>query len=359
MFEPPKLLPSLSTEHTHSRKRCPQVIGLKRIYIQTRQEKRLSFTVGGRAYLLPKTAVIIKCPVRHFPKAQIRWEKDGSDLTSSKRLSITKSGALRIYNLEAGDIGLYRCWANQDSDTFILKLIGYNNRLLEQPEGKGLGKERSRNFQPYLNKEGGYVSSKCNEGFPPGKKAPISRPSWVQRNEFYRDDDGQPKELWDTLALENYALASGPRSHTGAFVLEPAQFEELVKNISLLAESGDVSDEMASHLIGKLIEDLAAAGQGAPTEEGTTMDNHLDKTPNTSELTGDMASTRGSRAVIIRQRHHGSDMNFQRDLRIHVGRNAYLTNATHSLTLMCPAQGLPPPNLSWSKDGAPLQNSDR
>ncbi|XP_039515359.1 ADAMTS-like protein 3 isoform X1 [Pimephales promelas] len=347
------------SKHTHSRKRCPQVIGLKRIYIQTRQEKRLSLTIGGRAYLLPKTAVIIKCPVRHFPKAQIRWEKDGRDLTSSKRLSITKSGALRIYNLEAGDIGLYRCWANQDSDTFILKLIGYNNRLLEQPEGKGLAKERSRNFHPYLNKEGGFVGSKCNEGFPPGKKAPKSRPSWVQRNEFYRDDDGQPKELWETLALGNYALSSGPRSHTGAFVLEPAQFEELVKNISQLAESGDVSDEMASHLIGKLLEDLAAAGQGVPTGEGATMDNHLDKTPNTSELTGEMPSTRGSRAVIVRQRHHGSDMNFQRDLRIHVGRNAYLTNATHSLTLMCPAQGLPPPNLSWSKDGAPLQNSDR
>uniref|UniRef100_A0A671Q453 ADAMTS-like protein 3 n=1 Tax=Sinocyclocheilus anshuiensis TaxID=1608454 RepID=A0A671Q453_9TELE len=330
--------------------------GLKRIYIQTRQEKRLSFTIGGRAYLLPKTSVVIKCPVRHFPKAQVRWEKDGSDLTSSKRLSITRSGALRIYNLEAEDIGLYRCCANQDSDIFILKLIGYNSRLLEHPEGKSLG---SRSFHPYLNKEGGYVGSKCHEGFPPGKKAPKSPPSWMQKNEFYRDDDGQPKELWDTLALGNYALASAARSHAGAFVLDPAQFEELVKNISQLAESGDVTDEMALHLIGKLMEDLAAAGQGAQTEESTTMGNHLDKTPNTSERSEGKMPKKGSRAVIVRQKHHGSAMSFQRDLRIHVGRTAYLTNATHSLTLMCPTQGLPPPNLSWSKDGAPLQNSDR
>lgn len=331
-------------------------MGLKRIYIQTRQEKRLSFTIGGRAYLLPKTSVVIKCPVRHFPKAQVRWEKDGSDLTSSKRLSITKSGALRIYNLEAEDIGLYRCWANQDSDIFILKLIGYNNRLLEHPEGKSLG---SRSFHPYLNKEGGYVGSKCHDGFPPGKKGSKSLPSWMQKNEFYRDDDGQPKELWDTLALGNYALASATRSHAGAFVLDPAQFEELVKNISQLAESGDVTDEMALHLIGKLMEDLAAAGQGAPTEESTTMGNYLDKTPNTSELSEGKTPKKGSRAVIVRQKHHGSAMSFQRDLRIHVGRTAYLTNATHSLTLMCPAQGLPPPNLSWSKDGALLQNSNR
>ncbi|XP_050971241.1 ADAMTS-like protein 3 [Labeo rohita] len=357
---PPPLIRSCRmspcSKHKHSKNRCPQVMGLKRIYIQTRQEKRLSFTIGGRAYLLPKTSVVIKCPVRHFPKAQIRWEKDGSELTSSKRLSITRSGALRIYNLEAEDIGLYRCWANQDSDIFILKLIGYNNRLLEHPEGKSLG---SRNFHPYVNKEGGYVGSKCHEGFPPGKKPLKSHPSWMQKNEFYRDDDGQPKELWDTLALGNYALASAARSHTGAFVLDPAQFEELVKNISLLAESGDVTDEMALHLIGKLMEDLAAAGQDSSTEESTTMDNHLDRTPNTSELFEGNAPKKGSRALIVRQKHHGSAMSFQRDLRIHVGRTAYLTNATHSLTLMCPVQGLPPPNLSWSKDGAPLQNSDR
>ncbi|XP_059362386.1 ADAMTS-like protein 3 [Carassius carassius] len=344
------------SKHKHSKKHCPLVFGLKRIYIQTRQEKRLSFTIGGRAYLLPKTSIVIRCPVRHFPKAQVRWEKDGNDLTSSKRRSITKSGALRIYNLEAEDIGLYRCWANQESDIFILKLIGYNNRLLEHPAGTILGR---RNFHPYVNKEGGYVGSKCHEGFPPGKKAPKSRPSWIEKNEFFRDDDGQPKELWDTLALGNYALASAARSHTGSFVLDPAQFEELVKNISQLAESGDLTDEMALHLIGKLMEDLADQGQGAPTEESTMMDKHLDKTPNTSELSEGKMLKKGSRAVIVRQIHHGSAMSFQRDLRIHVGRTAYLTNATHSLTLMCPTQGLPPPNLSWSKDGAPLQNSDR
>nr|XP_003198947.4 ADAMTS-like protein 3 [Danio rerio] len=340
-------------KHKHSKKRCPQVIGLKRIYIQNRPEKRLSFTIGGRAYLLPKTTVIIKCPVRHFPKAQIRWEKDGDELTSSKRLSITKSGALRIYNLEAEDIGVYRCWANQDSDTFILKLIGYNNRLLDHPS---LGKERRGNFHPYLNKEGGFVSSKCNEGFTNGNKA--SKSSWMQKNEFYRDDDGHPKEmLWDTLALGNYALASSTSSHTGAFVLEPAQFEELVKNISQLAESGDVTDEMASQLIGKLLEDLAAAGQGqVPIEESTTVDNYLDRTSNTSELFGTEVS---KIAAIVRQKHHGSVMSFQRDLRIHVGRTAYLTNATHSLTLLCPSKGSPKPKLSWTKDGAPLQDINR
>lgn len=334
----------LFAEHRYSKKRCPQVLGLKRIYIQTRQEKRLSFTVGGRAYLLPKTSITIKCPVRHFPKAQIRWEKNGSELKNSKRLSITKSGALRIYNLDAGDIAVYRCWANQDSDVFALKLIGHNNRLLEHPEGS----EKGDGFHPYLNKED-YVGVKCHEQKGSAKKTSKSDPSWMQKNEFYRDDNGQPKET----------LASG--KHSAAFVLEPAQFEELVRNITQLAESGDVTDEMASLLIGKIMEDLAATERGAADVElSTTVDNYfVNKTPNSSTPSLGKGVKKGSGAVIVRQKHHGSAMSFQRDLRIHVGRTAYLTNATHSLTLVCPAQGSPQPTRSWSKDGAPLQTSER
>lgn len=328
-----KRLVPLSTENRYAKKRCPQVLGLKRIYIQTRQEKRLSLTIGGRAYLLPKTSITVKCPARHFPKAQIRWEKNGSELKSSKRLSITKSGALRIYNLDPGDIGVYRCWAGQDSDAFILKLIGHNNRLLEHPEG--LEKD---GFHPFLNKEG-YVGVKCHEQKGSAKKAFKSEPSWTQKNEFHRDDNGRPGE---TLAR-----------HSAAFVLEPAQFEELVRNITQLAESGDVTDEVASLLIGRIMEDLAIAEAGT-AEPSTTEDNSLNKTPNSSK-----PLKKGSGAAIVRQKHHGSTMSFQRDLRIHVGGTAYLTNATHSLTLLCSAQGSPHPTLSWSKDGAPLQNSDR
>ncbi|XP_036441752.1 ADAMTS-like protein 1 [Colossoma macropomum] len=349
-------------KHKYSKKRCPQVLGLKRIYIQTRQEKRLSFTIGGRAYLLPKTSIVIKCPVRHFPKAQIRWEKDGQDLQNSKRLSITKSGALRIYSLEAGDIGQYRCWANQASDIFILKLIGHDNRLLEHPEGKSLGKEKNNGgSRTFPNKEGGYVSTKCQdqEELPLVKKFQKPGQSWVQKNEFYLDE-GQPKE--DPVALGNYLLATSSASDSllsaasGAFSLEPSQFEELMRNISQLAESGDVTDDLASHLIGKLMEEMAAAqatsDKGATTQESTPVGIHLDRTPNSSERSG--TKSLKSRAVIIRHKQHGSTMSFQRDLQINIGRTAYITNATHSLTILCSTQGLPSPAVSWMKDGLPL-----
>ncbi|XP_037401399.1 ADAMTS-like protein 3 isoform X2 [Pygocentrus nattereri] len=349
-------------KHKYAKKRCPQVLGLKRIYIQTRQEKRLSFTIGGRAYLLPKTSIVIKCPVRHFSKAQIHWEKDGQDLQNSKRLSITKSGALRIYSLEAGDIGQYSCWANQASDIFILKLIGHDNRLLEHPEGKSLGKEKNNSgSKTFLNKEGGYVSTKCQDQdeLPLVKKFQKPGQSWMQKNEFYLDE-GQAKE--GPMALGNYFLASSSASDSllsaasGAFNLEPSQFEELMKNISQLAESGDVTDDLASQLIGKFMEEMTAmqatSDKGATTQENTPVGKHLDRTPNSSERSG--TKNLKSQAVIIRHEQHGSTMSFQRDLRINIGRTAYITNATHSLTILCSTQGVPPPAVSWTKDGLPL-----
>uniref|UniRef100_A0A8C7JMN7 ADAMTS like 3 n=1 Tax=Oncorhynchus kisutch TaxID=8019 RepID=A0A8C7JMN7_ONCKI len=114
-------------------KRCPLILGLSRIYIQTRQEKRLHLTIGGRAYLLPKTSLIIKCPVRRFQKAYIRWEKDGRPLHSCKRLGVTKSGSLKIHSLGVVDSGVYVCIAGPASDSFTLKLIGSDSRLIDRP----------------------------------------------------------------------------------------------------------------------------------------------------------------------------------------------------------------------------------
>lgn len=353
----------LFAEHKYSKKHCPQVLGLKRIYIQTKQEKRLSFTIGGRAYLFPKTSVIIRCPVRYFPKAQIRWEKDGADLQSSKHLIITKAGALRIYNLEVGDIGQYRCWADQDSDIFILKLIGHDNRLLEHPEGKKLAKQKiNSSSRTFPNREGGIVSSKCQdqdqEEVSLAKKVQKHGQSWLQKNELYLDED-QTKDPEDSMDLGNYLLASTSTSDavisaaSETFNLEPAEFEELVRNISQLAESGDVTDALASQLIGKLMEEIAASQAATDKKTIQTESKHLDRTPNSSERSG--GKSLKSRAVIVRHASHGSIMSFQRDLSINVGRTAYITNATRSLTILCSAQGIPTPTVSWSKDGLLLQ----
>lgn len=283
------------------------------------------------------------------------------DLQSSKLLTITKSGALRIYSLEVGDIGQYRCWANQDSDIFILKLIGHDNRLLEHPEGKKLVKQKiNSNSKTFSNKEGGIVSSKCQnqEDISMSKKVQKHGQSWLQKNELYLDED-QTKVPVDPMDIGNYLLASTSTSDSvisaapGAFTLEPAEFEELIRNISQLAESGDVSDDLASQLISKLMEEIAASQAATDKETIQAESKHLDRTPNSSERSG--GKSLESSAVIVRHSPHGSVMSFQRDLSINVGRTAYITNATRSLKLLCSAKGNPKPTVSWNKDGLPLK----
>lgn len=99
-----------------------------KIYIQTRKVKRLHLTIGGHAYLLPNTSLVIKCPVKVFPKAYIMWRKDGRPLPSSKRLDVTKFRSLKIHSLGPEDIGVYECIAGPASDIFTLQLIGSHSR---------------------------------------------------------------------------------------------------------------------------------------------------------------------------------------------------------------------------------------
>lgn len=62
--------------------------------------------------------------------------------------------------------------------------------------------------------------------------------------------------------------------------------------------------------------------------------------------------------MIVRQKQNPL-LTAQKNVNITVGRTAFLTNGTRSLLLLCPAEGAPQPRVTWTKDGAPIQNSDR
>ena len=105
-------------------KSCPWLQGLHRIYVQVRPERRLHLSIGGHAYLLPNTSLVIKCPVKHFPKSYIRWFKDGRPLASSERLGVSRSGSLKVHFLGPEDTGLYKCVAGPASEIFTLQVLG-------------------------------------------------------------------------------------------------------------------------------------------------------------------------------------------------------------------------------------------
>ncbi|XP_019911543.2 ADAMTS-like protein 3 [Esox lucius] len=319
-------------------KRCPLILGLRRIYIQTRQEKRLHLTVGGRAYLLPKTSLVIKCPVRHFQKASIRWEKDGRPLPSSKRMGLTKSGSLKVHSLGAGDSGVYVCIAGPAFDTFTLKLIGSDSRLIDRP----VENESDPETEP-----------------DPTRVQPLHNPqNW--------DFQDLPRCLPLTSTLRGPSLSFLPFGGTETSVLQmqagasgqqSSNLEERVRNVSLQAEAGEISQDLASQIIYTIITEMSG-GQPASTEQWRGTDeetgNPKNRTPNSSEW-----SVSGfRRPVIIRQRQNPL-MTFQRSLNISIGRIAFLTNATRQLYLLCPAEGVPQPQITWTKDGVVLRHNDR
>lgn len=112
-------------------KSCPDLLSSHRIYIQTRKKKQIHLTIGGHAYLLPNTSLVIKCPVTTFPKASIQWFKDERPLTISKRVHITNSASLKIRFLGSEDIGVYKCVVGPRSDILTLQLIGNESKSID------------------------------------------------------------------------------------------------------------------------------------------------------------------------------------------------------------------------------------
>ncbi|XP_048828248.1 ADAMTS-like protein 3 isoform X1 [Brienomyrus brachyistius] len=313
--------------------RQPRILGVHRIYIQTRQEKRVQLTVGGRAYLLPKTSVVIRCPVRKFQKLHITWEKDGKGLLSSRRLGITKSGSLKIHGLEARDAGVYRCVAGPASESFVLKLTG-SYRLAEPSMGRDA---EAKHGGPLTKLDLGSETSQNGS----------------RGNELYTMDSPVEDEAF-MQALRGYLTSSDwPRNEhlevlQGGHSLEPRQFAELLRNISLAGERS-VATPLSEHL----------ATSGVWTSPSRKA---IDRTFKLSETANGKAAgqvPRQWKKPIIIQLDARPLMDFEEDIRMNAGQNAILTNATRSVTLLCTAQGSPEPSVSWTIDGQPLRQTER
>ncbi|XP_066211666.1 ADAMTS-like protein 3 [Saccopteryx leptura] len=344
----------------------PQILGVQRVYIQTREEKRINLTIGSRAYLLPNTSVIIRCPVRRFQKSLIQWEKDGHCLQSSKRLGITKSGSLKIHSLAAPDSGVYRCIAGSAQETVVLKLIGTDNRLIAPP---AFG-ERSRDFP----------------GMDPGKADSLGatwhkmRQMWNNKNELYRAG-GQMNNQPFLRALLGHChnSAGNPNSwevknkqfeaaiKQGAYSMDTAQFDELIRNMSQLMETGEVSDDLASQVIYQLVAELAKV-QPMPLQGRATQE----EVPPAAQLRGDTARAPQSSSakisgkltfkpkgpVLVRQ-SQPSSISFNKTVNLRIGSTVYITKKTAVINILCELVTPSEVTYTWTKDGASLPPSEK
>ncbi|KYO21121.1 ADAMTS-like protein 1 [Alligator mississippiensis] len=347
----------------------PQIVSIHRVYIQTRREKRINFTIGSRAYLLPKTSVVIKCPVRRFQKSLIQWEKDGQRLQYSKRLGITKSGSLKIHNLEATDIGVYRCIAGSMYETFVLKLIGTDNRLIESPNLRKHASETSNTDHNESNSFGAkwHKMSKMWQ-------------MWSRKHELYLDD-GQVNDQPFLRNLENPGRNSAEKysSHgfrnrrleaailQGAYSMDTVQFEELIRNMSQLIEAGEVDDVLASQVIYRLVAELSRLPQPTTekwkdSQEELLASKLTAKSPNVSERfntkTMNKLTYDKKVPIIIRQKQIPRIL-FNRTVTVRIGNTVFLTKNTHAVILLCEATGIREPKYTWTKDGEVLKSSEK
>ncbi|ELK18320.1 ADAMTS-like protein 3 [Pteropus alecto] len=339
----------------------PLILGVQRVYIQTREEKRIQLTVGSRAYLLPNTSVIMKCPVRRFQKSLIQWEKDGHCLQNSRRLGITRSGSLKIHSLAAADSGVYRCVAGSAQDTLVLKLIGTDNRLIAPPALRDHSREH-----PEMDRLGTTWHK--------------MRQMWTDKNELYPDDGhvhnqpflrallgpcrnspGNPNS-WD-VKHEQFEAAL----QQGAYSMDTAQFDELIRNMSQLMETGEVSDDLASQVIYQLVAELAKAQPARMPWGGIR-----EETPPTAQLRGETGSapqrasakTSGKLTfkpkgpVLVRQSQPPA-ISFNKTVNSRIGNTVYITKRTAVINILCELVTPGEAAYTWTKDGVLLQGSDK
>lgn len=144
------------------------------------------------------------------------------------------------------DSGVYVCIAGPASDTFTLKLIGSDSRLIDRPVENESDPEPGLDLtriQPRVNPQ-----------------------DW--------DPQGLPHCLPFTPSLKGPSLSLLPggveasvlQVQVGASVLQPWSLEERVRNVSLQAEMGEISQEQASQIIYTLITEMSGVQQ-ASTEQ--------------------------------------------------------------------------------------------
>ncbi|KAI4535468.1 hypothetical protein MG293_014694 [Ovis ammon polii] len=348
------------------REQGPQILGVQRVYIQTREEKRINLTIGSRAYLLPNTSVIIKCPVRRFQKSRIQWEKDGRCLQNSKRLGFTKSGSLKIHSLAALDIGEYRCIAGPAQETVVLKLIGTDNRLIAPPALGG----HTREYPGMDNNEANNLGATWHK----------MRLMWNNKNELYLHN-GQINNQSLLRALLGHCSPSAGNANSwefenkqfeaavkqGAYSMETAQFDELIRNMSQLMETGEISDDLASQVIYQLVAELTktqpahAHWRGIPGEAPpmAQLRGETGSVPQSSNSKNSGKLTFKPKGPVLLRQSQPTLISFNKTVNSRIGNTVYITRRTEVINILCELVTRSEATYTWTKDGALLQPSEK
>lgn len=335
----------------------PAILAQRKVYIQWRKGPKLHFVVGGYAYILPWTSVVLRCPTRHFRKGHVRWLKDGKPLALLPHVSISHMGYIKIQQVRASDVGMYTCVAGQAQDNFVLKLIGGKQKV-SVPEADFWLTDGS----PKTYEMSSISEEKAKEVLSFNHYDVVVQ-HLLDLKDFHPEGHVS-KELLDSAEKNGSILEEDT-------VLDPQSPQVLVADMSKLDEvtlnlSGGLQGPQKDELISQLFEELTK--NTGENNESTLEPNDRQEFSTQgyiSQRTGLQLASHSTRQwrghlrspAIIQKPLKG--YKFPNEIVAHVGSLVLVPRQSIIVELRCHAQGNPKPVIDWTKDGIDLTNTSR
>lgn len=321
---------------TELNKPNPTILPQKKVYVQWRKGKKLQLVVGGYAYVLPWTPVVIRCPTRHFRKGNIQWLKDGRPLVGFHHLAITPQGSVKIQQVQATEAGIYTCIAGSAQEHLILQVIGSKQKL-SAPQL--LHQKEAMTFQELPVSLNQYDS--------------IVEQLLELKDSMQKDatDGAQP-------ALKNKAPSDSEGSelsHPFVLTVDTRRLDEVTRSLSE-GLGGTQGEQIIAQLLSELVTTRSETNESTlhPPEhtEFSTQGPLLYK-PNSKER-----PPRPKRPVIL-QWPRKVETTSPSDIIVNVGAPVLLQKAISSLAMRCEAVGNPDPSITWTKNGKKIHYNSR
>nr|XP_017515524.2 ADAMTS-like protein 1 isoform X2 [Manis javanica] len=384
----PCMLATCARPGRPSTKHSPHIAAARKIYIQTRRQRKLHFVVGGFAYLLPKTAVVLRCPTRRFRKPLITWEKDGQHLISSAHVTVAPFGYLKIHRLKPSDAGIYTCSAGPAQEQFVIKLIGGNQKLVARPLSLR-NEEEALTVRKANPKEALQTHKHQNGIFSNGSK-PEKRGLTADLGSRYDDlvsrlleQGGWPRELlasWEvqdsternTSSEEDQNAEQALLHLPFTMVTEQKRLDDILRNLSQQPE--ELRDVYRKHLVAQLAQEIFRSHLEhqdvllKPSERrippvALTPHKHVSSFSSSVRTLSSVEAMGGSRRphrkpTILRKISAAQQLSAS-EVVTHLGQSVALASGTLSVLLHCEAVGNPRPTISWARNGEEVQFSSR
>lgn len=145
--------------------------------------------------------------------------------------------------------------------------------------------------------------------------------------------------------------------------MDTAQFDELIRNMSQLMETGEANDDLASQMIYQLVAELAKAQPPMPVQrrgihEEAQLRGETARAPQSPTVANSGKLTFKPKGPVLMRQTLPPSVSFNKTVNARIGNTVYITKNTEVINILC---NLIAPSseatYTWTKDGALLQPS--